>query len=397
MAVAEELVGAQRLEAWEIAPRRNFAQKIIVGLVSFSKRKPLGAFGATLLLILVISAIFGPGVELGPGHVLLVVGVVAAVTGFLMIVIAAFMESILRGLAVFLALLFGALVYGGLNARALRTPLILMVGGLGLTAVGYGLFAADVAVVSIPGIVRYHYQEYTLGKNILEGPSTSHWMGTDQLGRDLFSRLVYGARLSFMIGGSVFLISTFMSTTLTILSAYYIRTVDLILTRVIEIIDFLPDLILIIALFSIYGATPSTLILTLGVLGGFQTGRVLRSVVIGLRSMPYIEAAKSLGATDGRIILRHILPNLAYLIIVGATGALSTAILIESGLAILGFGINPNYPSLGNLLNGSRQYLRVAPHLAIFPGIVIFMLLLGSRLLGDALRDVLDPRLRGGR
>lgn len=255
----------------------------------------------------------------------------------------------------------------------------------------------DLGIAKLPGIAGHDYKEYELGRDILQGPSAEHWMGTDQLGRDLFARVLYGSRLSFLIGGSVFLISSIMSTTLTIVSSYYIRSVDLLLNRAIEIIDFLPDLILLIALFSIYGATPVTLILTLGILGGFNTGRVLRSVIIGLRAQPFIESAKSLGCSDMRIIWRHIFPNVAYLIIVGATGTLATAIVVESGLAILGFGINPQYPSLGNLLNGSRQYLRVAPWLAIFPGMIIFMLLLGSRLLGDALRDVLDPRLRGDR
>lgn len=312
-----EVAGVRGIETWEAEERRNPLLKALRFVVVFCKRKPLGAFGAVLLLIPVLAAIFGPGLDLG--------------------------------------------------------------------------------IVKVPGFVKYHYSEYELGRNVLQGPSKEHWMGTDQLGRDLFSRLVYGARLSFFIGWSIFAISTVMSTTLTIVSAYYIRSVDLILTRVIEVIDFLPDLILLVAIFSIYGATPLTLILTVGVLNGFQTGRVLRSVVIGLRGQQFIEVAKSLGASDRRIILRHILPNVAYLIIIGATGALATAVLIEAGLAILGFGINPQYPSFGNLLDGSRQFLRTAPHLAIFPGLVIFMLLLGSRLMGDALRDVLDPRLRGSR
>jgi peptide/nickel transport system permease protein len=186
-----------------------------------------------------------------------------------------------------------------------------------------------------------------------------------------------------------------MSVSLTIMCAYYIRTVDLILQRVIEIVGYLPDLILIITLFSIYGAEPLTLILTLGVLRGFDTGRVLRSVIIGVRGMPYIEAARALGANDKRIIFKHILPQIGYLIIVNATAGLAAAVLVESGLAILGYGLDPNYPTFGNLLSGARQYLRVGPWLAIFPGLTIFMLLLGARLLGDALRDVMDPRLRG--
>jgi peptide/nickel transport system permease protein len=285
------------------------------GVVSFSRRKPLGAFGAFLLLLPVVAAIVLPGLD-------------------------------------------------------------------------FGLF-------ELPRLIKYGHEEYVLGEDVLEGPSWDHPMGTDQLGRDLFSRLLYGSRLSYIIGWSVFAISSTISTVLTIVSAYYVRSVDLVMQRVVEIIGFLPDLILLIALFSIYGATPLTLILTLGILNGISTGRVLRALVIQVRAMPYIEAARAMGASDRRIILKHVLPQLIFLIIITSTGGLAAAVLAESGLAILGFGINPTYPTLGNLLNGSRQFLRVAPHLAIFPGVIIFMLLLGSRLLGDALRDVLDPRLRG--
>src|SRR6266508_1286204 len=185
--LAERLESAQRLEAWEIEARRNIALKVIHTLGHFARRKPLGAFGAFLLLILVMGAIFGPGLDLG--------------------------------------------------------------------------------IVKVPSIARYHYKEYELGRDVLQGPTMDHWMGTDQLARDLFSRLLYGSRLSFLIGGSVFLISSTMSTVFTVVSSYYIRSVDLLLNRVIEIIDFLPDLILLIALFSIYGATPLTLLLTLSILG----------------------------------------------------------------------------------------------------------------------------------
>lgn len=290
-------------------------------------------------------------------------------------------------------------IWRNLAYFARRKPIGAFGGVLVLIPVFACIFGPGVAIgpVSIPGFSPYGYDEYTMGQSILESPSSSHLMGTDHIGRDLFSRLLYGMRLSFFIGGGAFLISTVMSTVLTLISAYYLDTVDLFLQRAIEIVGFLPDLILLIALFSIYGATPTTMLVTLGVLGGVTTGRVLRSVVIGLRGMPYIDAAQALGGRDRHIIMRHILPNVAYLIIIISTGVIATAIVVESALAILGFGISPDYPTLGNLLNGSRSYLRAAPHLAVFPGIMIFMILLGSRLLGDALRDVLDPRLRGSR
>jgi peptide/nickel transport system permease protein len=288
-------------------------------------------------------------------------------------------------------------IYSGLVSFGRRKPLGMFGGILLLIPVLASVFlpGLDLGLFQLPRVVKYKYDYYQLGQHILEGPSWDHPFGTDQLGRDLMSRLFFGSRMSYIIGWSVFLISSVISTSLTVVSAYYIRTVDLIMQRVIEIIGFLPDLILLIALFSIYGATPVTLILTLGILNGINTGRVLRSVVIGVQAMPYIEAARSIGASDKRIILKHVLPQVGYLIIVTSTGALAGAILAESGLAILGFGLSPTYPTFGNLLNDSRQYLRAAPWLAIFPGLALFMVLLGSRLLGDALRDVLDPRLRG--
>lgn len=276
---------------------------------------------------------------------------------------------------------------GAVGAVLVLTPVVLAIVLPGI----------DIGPLSIPRLTPYAPTEYQLGRDMLQGPSWEHPMGTDRLGRDLFSRLFYGARLSFLIGAGVFTISTVLSTTITLVSAYYIRTVDLILQRVVEIVGFLPDLIVLVALFSIYGATPLTLIITLGLLSGLNTSRILRSVVIGLRGMSFIEAAKACGCTDLRIIARHILPNTAFVIIIGATNALPQVIVAEAGLSILGFGIDPDYPTLGNLLNASRQDMRVAPHLAIFPGLVIFLVLLGARLLGDALRDVLDPRLRGAR
>ncbi len=276
---------------------------------------------------------------------------------------------------------------GTIGAVLLLAPVVL---AIVLPGINLGPF-------STPRLAPYAPEEYQLGRDLLEGPSLKHPMGTDRMGRDLFSRLFYGARLSFLIAAGVFAISTVLSSSLTMISAYYIRSVDLLLQRVIEIADFVPGLILLVSLFSIYGATPLTMVLTLGILGGIQTSRVLRSVVIGLRVMPFIEAAKVVGCRDIRIIMRHILPNTAYVIIIGATNALPQVIVIEAGLAILGFGIDPDYPTLGNLLNASRQDMRVAPHLAIFPGLVIFLVILGARLLGDTLRDVLDPRLRGSR
>jgi len=222
-------------------------------------------------------------------------------------------------------------------------------------------------------------------------------MGTDQSGRDIFSRILYGARISVLVGLGVVAISALLSTLFTLVSGYYVTTLDLILQRFVEIVSLLPDLIIIISLFAIYGATPLTLVITLGVLNGFHTSRVLRAMVISLRGSTYIEAARVLGAGDSRLIFRHILPNVFFYIIVSATGALAAAIGIEAGLAIVGFGLDPSYPTWGNMMNTSREYLRRAPYMALFPAAMLALAIFGFRLFGDALRDVLDPQLRGGR
>jgi peptide/nickel transport system permease protein len=284
--------------------------------------------------------------------------------------------------------------FGG--ALVLVLCLMAVTGG-GLGQVGIHIPSIYESVFDRLGLPHYSYNEYTLGKAKLAGPSFEHWFGTDQLGRDVFARIMYGAGVSMFIGLGVFAISTVLSTALTLISGYYVTTVDLVLQRIIEIFHVIPELILLIALFGIYGATPLTLMLTLGILRGFSTSRVLRALVIGIRGQPFIEATKSLGANDRRILYRHVLPNVFYLIIVSATGAVSAAIQSEAGLAIIGFGLDPSFPTWGNMLNSSREFLRIAPWLAVAPAAVLGASIFGFRLLGDALRDVLDPRLRGSR
>lgn len=291
-------------------------------------------------------------------------------------------------------------VPGNLVKFAKNKPLgafggILVVMLLFLAFAGGGL--TGIIERDMPSIAPYRYDEYKLGQDKLEGPSSTHLFGTDELGRDVFSRLLYGAGVSLTIGIGVFLLSTTLSTAITMVSGYYVTSIDLVLQRFIEIFGVLPDLIILISLMAIYGANPLTFVLTLGVLGGINTSRVLRSVIIGIRGMPYVEAAKSIGASDRRIMIHYILPNVFFLIIVSATSSISGAITAEAGLAVIGFGLNPSFPTWGTMLNASRELLRVAPWLAIFPAMMLALTIFGFRLLGDALRDVLDPRLRGSR
>jgi peptide/nickel transport system permease protein len=282
--------------------------------------------------------------------------------------------------------------------RFCRTKPLGAVGGLlVLVLITCALFGSNLNVgpLHVHSLAPYGYNYYRLGRHKLEGPSWAHLMGTDELGRDVFSRLLYGARLSLLIGMGVVLISTTISTAISLVSGFYISSVDLLLQRAVEIVSLLPDLVIIVSLFSIYGATPLTLVVTVGVLQGFHGSRVLRSLVISTRGNAFVDAARAVGASDVRIMLRHILPNVLFWVIISATGAVAAAIALEAGLAILGFGVQPGVPTWGNMINASRQNLRTAPHLAIFPALMLALTIFGFRLLGDALRDVLDPRLRG--
>jgi peptide/nickel transport system permease protein len=252
------------------------------------------------------------------------------------------------------------------------------------------------AAVFGPMVAPYRYDEYELSrKTRLKGPSRAHLMGTDQLGRDIFSRILYGARISVFIGLGVVVIATVLSTAISVVSGYYVTTVDLFLQRAIEIWVAMPDLILIIAMMGIYGANPLTLVIVLGINRGLGGSRVLRGLVISLRTAPYVEAAKASGAGDLRILVHHILPNILFLVIVGATAAVAGAIAIETGLAVIGLGVSPTYPTWGRMIQDAREFLRVAPHMVVFPVLVLAITIYGFSLLGDALRDIFDPRLRG--
>ena len=261
---------------------------------------------------------------------------------------------------------------------------------------GFIILLLLLAAIFGPMVAPYRYDEYQLGRRTrLQGPSGEHLMGTDQLGRDVFSRLLYGARISVFIGIGVVLISTIISTTISVVSGYYVTSLDLVLQRILEIWIAMPDLIILIALMGLYGANPVTLVVTVGINRGLGGSRILRSLVISLRGSPFIEAAKACGASDTRILVHHILPNILFLIVIGATAGVAGAIATETALAVLGFGISPTYPSWGQMIQGSREFLRTAPHMAIFPVLALSLVIYGFNLFGDALRDIVDPRLRG--
>lgn len=224
-------------------------------------------------------------------------------------------------------------------------------------------------------------------------------LGTDQLGRDTYSRLVWGTRVVVQVGfGAVFL-SSLIALSVGVSSGYFGGKFDLIMQRLVDSIMAFPPLVVLLALPNMIGGPSITkLIVILGVLGGIGGSRVIRSSVVGLRSLQYVEAAKTIGATDARIMIRHLVPNIFGTLMVQATIGLGGTILAEAGLSFLGLGVQDNsHPTWGYMLNLGRTVALQEPWQAIWPGIAIAIVVFSINMLGDALRDLLDPRLRGAR
>ena len=237
----------------------------------------------------------------------------------------------------------------------------------------------------------------THAKNALEGPSAQFWLGTDNIGRDLLSRIIYGARISVIVGLAATLISTIISTFLGILSAYIGGTFDLILQRFVDAELSIPSLLILMIIISLIGPSLWHVIFCLGISNGIGGTRMIRSLVIGVKENMYINSAVALGAPTSKIIFQHILPNIMAPIIVLFSMTVPWMILNEAGLSFLGFGVPPPAPSWGGMLSGgARQFMFLDPWMALWPGLALSIIVYGINMFGDALRDLLDPRLRGG-
>ncbi len=231
----------------------------------------------------------------------------------------------------------------------------------------------------------------------LAAPSARFWLGTDNLSRDLLSRIIFGARVSVIVGLATPALSAVIGLVIGITSGYIGGKFDLIVQRFVDAVMCLPFLVLLIGLMSLIGAGMWTLILTMGVTWGIYDARFARSVVISIKENAYVEAATAIGCPTSRILTRHILPNIMAPIVITFTSSVAGVILAEASLSFLGYGIPLPAPSWGGMLSGSgRDYMFMAPWMVIWPGLALATVVYGINMFGDAVRDLLDPRLRGG-
>lgn len=284
-----------------------------------------------------------------------------------------------------------------------------------------GAFGAFIMVAVIvlalfaPAIARYPYDQVHLA-DTLKPPSGKYFFGTDENGRDIFSRIVYGAQVTVIVGfGSVFL-TALLSTVVGVISGYFGGKLDLVVQRAVDVWMSFPALFLLLTIAAILGVGGGgvfgigrgpdfgpqirgmTIILALALILSGGASRVIRSAVVSIKGSQFIEAAHVLGASDSHIILRHVLPNVFPVIIILSTLQLGVAVLAEATISFLGFGIPPPFPTWGQMLSGrARELGPQHPWLILFPGLAIFLTVYGFNMLGDALRDILDPRLRGAR
>jgi peptide/nickel transport system permease protein len=232
----------------------------------------------------------------------------------------------------------------------------------------------------------------------LQGSSSDHLLGTDAIGRDILSRLLYGARTAVVVAFGAVLIQQSIGGTVGIMAGYYGGWIDKALYRVVDVFQALPGLVVLITILGIFGSGLWQLVFVIGALFGPTQSRVIRGQTLYIMASPFIEAARVVGAGDMRIMKRYVLPNVFALIVLGATLSLGFVVLLEATLSFLGYGLPPPFPSWGQMLSlEGRQYMRTQPGLAIYPGLAIGLLVFSFNLFGDALRDALDPRLRGSR
>jgi peptide/nickel transport system permease protein len=264
------------------------------------------------------------------------------------------------------------------------------------TVGGAIVLAMLTAAVLADVITPYGFAQTNLRERFV-AMSAEHWLGTDQLGRDLLTRLVYGARISLYVGFGAVGLGCLLATFLGIGTAYFGGRVDLLVQRGVDAWMAFPGLLLLMSIMSLVGPGAWNITIVLGIAFGVQNSRIVRGVALSIRENTYIEGAKAAGAGHLRITAAHILPNVLPTIIVVATTGLSTVILTEASLSFLGLGVPPPYPTWGGMLSlAGLDHMYQAPGMAIWPAVALSLAVFGFNMLGDALRDLLDPRLKGG-
>ncbi len=245
-------------------------------------------------------------------------------------------------------------------------------------------------------LAPYDYAVPSL-RNRLEGPTLERWLGADQLGRDVLSRIIQGARVSVIVGFVAAFLNVLVATVIGSISGFFGGKIDLVLQRFVDGWMAIPGLLILMVLMSFLGRGMLNIILVLGITGGIGGSRLARSAVIAIKESLYLTAAKTVGVPTVRIITHHVLPNIMAPIIILFSASVGGNILTEATLSFLGFGLPPDIPSWGGMLSGEgRKFMELAPHLALWPGLALTIVVWATNMFGDALRDLLDPRLRGG-
>lgn len=265
-----------------------------------------------------------------------------------------------------------------------------------LGAIALVLIVVLVVTAVFAPLVATHDPLFPDAINRLAGPSGAHYFGTDDIGRDVFSRVVYGGRVSLQVGILTVLLGTLVGSAIGLISGYFSGWADIVVQRLLDSIQSIPGLLLALVVASVIGAGTTNTIFPIAVILIPINARVVRSAVLSVREHQYIEAARVLGGSNRRIMLRHVLPNVMAPILILGSIYIGNAIIVEASLSFLGLGTPPPTPSWGGMLSGQgRTYMEQAPWLAIFPGLAITLTVLSFNLLGDALRDAWDPKLRG--
>lgn len=259
---------------------------------------------------------------------------------------------------------------------------------------GLAIFLVEVLLaVAAPLLMPYGYAEMN-PRDMLQGPSAAHLMGTDDMGRDIFSRLLYGARYSLGIGIAALAVGAWLGVLIGAVAGYFGGWVDNIIMRVLDVIQAIPGMLMMIAIAAVLGTGFWNTVFALSIGGIPGTARMLRASIFKIRNMEYLEAAESINCSKFRMIVGHVLPNAFSPLIVSFTMGVASTIVSAASLSFIGLGIQPPSPEWGAMLSSGRAYIRDYPHMVLFPGIAIMITVLALNMLGDGLRDALDPKLK---